>query len=89
MEKRLIYSAWLYGHRPCTKGRTTCTCHCDKHPNAKRDFENWDRSNCMSLIIMSTTFQKPLGVQNLKRLVRSRVSLMKLRNFLPKMILLK
>ncbi|KAH1091184.1 hypothetical protein J1N35_018441 [Gossypium stocksii] len=37
--------------------------------DAKRDFERWDHSNCMSLMIMSTTFQKPLGAHNLKRLL--------------------
>ncbi|KAH1032277.1 hypothetical protein J1N35_044451 [Gossypium stocksii] len=42
-------------------------------PNAKKDFERWDRLNHMSLMIMSTTFQKPLGIQNLKRLLRTRV----------------
>ncbi|KAH1064467.1 hypothetical protein J1N35_029454 [Gossypium stocksii] len=28
-------------------------------PDAKRDFERWDPSNHMSLMIMNTTFQKP------------------------------
>ncbi|KAH1083077.1 hypothetical protein J1N35_022838 [Gossypium stocksii] len=27
---------------------------------AKRDFKRWDHSNCLSLMILSTTFQKPV-----------------------------
>ncbi|KAA3476081.1 retrovirus-related Pol polyprotein from transposon TNT 1-94 [Gossypium australe] len=41
-------------------------------PDAKREFERWDHSNHISLMIMSTTFQKPLRAHNLKRLLRPR-----------------
>ncbi|KAH1114708.1 hypothetical protein J1N35_008086, partial [Gossypium stocksii] len=46
-------------------------------------------ANRMSSMIMSTTFQKPLGVHNLKRLLKLKVSLTKLRNILPKMVRLR
>ncbi|KAG8480618.1 hypothetical protein CXB51_024788 [Gossypium anomalum] len=39
-------------------------------PDIKRDFERWDRSNRMSLMIMKHSIPESLGTQNLKRLLR-------------------
>ncbi|KAH1040125.1 hypothetical protein J1N35_041868, partial [Gossypium stocksii] len=86
MEKALIYSAWLYEHRPCTKGRTTHTSHCEDTPYVKRDFDRWDRSNCMSLMIMKHHISEAFWGTESEKVTHANVFLTKLRNVLLKTI---
>ncbi|KAK5777454.1 hypothetical protein PVK06_045421 [Gossypium arboreum] len=58
-------------------------------PYVKRDFERWDRSNCISLMITKYNISKAFRGKESKKITKAKVSLTKLRNVLLKMIMLK
>ncbi|KAK5846508.1 hypothetical protein PVK06_002799 [Gossypium arboreum] len=46
----------------------------------KRDFERWDRSNCMSLMIMKHIIPEAFRGTESEKITQAKVSFMKLRN---------
>ena len=52
----------------------------------KRNYEKWDRSNRLSLMIIKRGIPEALGVRYLMRLPMPKISLLKLRNALQKAI---